>query len=172
VRATAYHEAGHAVANVALGLAINKVSIIPGEDHHGLDYTGICVSPGVLDYHYPSAGVVREQRAVARAHIVACYAGMAAQRLVDPHRPDEHAAGDEENAMELSRLFGVFPRGCSRVGDEAHLRYLDKLRAEARRLVRKHWRAVAELAEELLQCEVLSGPEAEKIIRPLLNSPP
>jgi ATP-dependent Zn protease len=35
LRATAYHEAGHAVIAIALGLTIKKVNIIKGQDYNG-----------------------------------------------------------------------------------------------------------------------------------------
>src|SRR4051794_59014 len=58
LRATAYHEAGHAVAEHALGLTVNKVSIIPGEG-----FNGVCRSPGALGYHFANG---RERRAIGR----------------------------------------------------------------------------------------------------------
>jgi ATP-dependent Zn protease len=45
IRATAYHEAGHAVVAIAQGLTINKVSIIPGEEFNGVTFL-----PSLLHY--------------------------------------------------------------------------------------------------------------------------
>lgn len=162
LRATAYHEAGHAVITVALGLTINKVSIVPGEG-----YSGVCREPGVLGYESSSR---RDRRSIARAAIVGSYAGMHAQRLVDPGAPDFHGEGDEADAFELSRMFEVFPRKIGWVGDEQHLAFLDRLRVEARRLVRKHRHAIDKLAELLLQRQELERAEAVQLIESVLDA--
>lgn len=161
LRATAYHEAGHAVVTFAQGLTIDTVSIIPAED-----YNGICLEPSVLGYRFESW---RDRRAIARALIVVCYAGMHAQRLVDPNAADWHGDGDESDAFQLSQNYEVLPRYCSWVGDDAHDRYLDRLRQEAKRLVMKHRTAIAALAEALLQEKEVDRSAAEAIVEPLLN---
>jgi ATP-dependent Zn protease len=161
LRATAYHEAGHAVITVVQGLTINKVSIVPGHD-----YNGICSQPGVAGYHYSNR---REERSIARAIIIGLYAGMPAQRLVDPNPPAFHGQDDEDDAYELSRRHRVLPRHCDIEGDEYHLAYLERLRAEAQRLVRGHRWVIAKVAEELLQRQELDGAEAEELIESLPN---
>jgi ATP-dependent Zn protease len=161
LRATAYHEAGHAVITIVQGLTLKKVSIVPGED-----YNGLSVEPAVAGYDFSNA---REARSIARMLIIGCYAGMPAERLVDPDAPDSHGEDDEDNAFRLSREHQVLPRYCSIVGDEYHWKYLDKLRAEARRLVKKHRRAIAKVADELLQEQELDGAKAKNLIEPLLG---
>jgi hypothetical protein len=159
--ATAYHEAGHAVITFAQGLTVHKVSIVPGEE-----YNGVCVEPGVARYH-PSNS--REQRAIARAQIVSYYAGMPAQRLVNPKPPEHHGASDEDAAFALSRQFLVLPRYCSHIGDERHDAYRRRLRQEACRLVGKHRRAIDLLASHLFRRQELQGEEALRLIEPLLS---
>jgi ATP-dependent Zn protease len=156
----AYHEAGHAVVGIALGLAVKHVEI--GREGTSL---GRCLAPTPLGYHAASR---REQRSIARDEILATYAGLAAERLIDPDAPDYHGADDDEYAFDLSRQFEVMPRRCSYVGDDAHDAYLARLRREAGRLVLRHRSAIAALAETLLQRKRLEGPEVEAIVKPLL----
>ena len=152
---TAYHEGGHVVAHFALGLAVNKASIIPKEGS-----LGQALSPPVLGYE--SGGSRREQRQIARANIIGCYAGMEAEWIFDPNARDS-GGGDNQTAFWLSRTYCVLPRYCQYVGDEQHLDYLDRLRREARRLVRRHWQAVEEVAASLLKNKRLDGKKLEAI---------
>jgi hypothetical protein len=64
---TAVHEAGHAVASLALGLAVEWVEVVS-------EYRGRCqFTSSVRDYE--------DRQAAARADAVVAYAGPAAQRL-------------------------------------------------------------------------------------------
>jgi ATP-dependent Zn protease len=158
---TAYHEAGHAVAALALGLSVNTISIVPDPDG---ECAGFVLSPGVLGYETSSS---REQKEIARRCIVRLYAGMEAQRLVDPDPADYHDEDDEDNAFDLAREYALGPRG-GHVGDDRHRDYLERLRVKARRLIHRHRAAVDRLAEELLAHKELSGAEVERIVRPFL----
>ena len=160
LRATAYHEAGHAVANIAQGLTIDTVSIIPGKGYHGM-----CISPSVWEY---DAASTRERRAIGRMIIIGCYAGMHAQRIVEPGAKFG-AEGDEHQAFQASRKWCVLPRYSS-VGDDAHLKYLGRLKRESRRLVNRHRDAIAALAKELLRKQELDEAAAKAIVEPLLNN--
>jgi ATP-dependent Zn protease len=161
LQATAYHEAGHAVITIAQGLTIDTVSIIPGGY-----FNGRCIQPTVYGYDRSNK---REDRSIARALIISTYAGMHAQRLVDPDAPSFHGDKDESDAFDLSREHGVFPRYMDFVGDECHRAYLDKLRLEARRLVNRYCKSIEKLAELLLQRKTLERPEVEQLIESLLD---
>jgi ATP-dependent Zn protease len=156
LRATAYHEAGHAVVTLALGLSIDSVSIIAAED-----FNGVCRKPNVIHY---GAVTKRVQKAIARAMIVALYAGMPAQRLVDPDAPAFHGESEDEEAFEVSRQWQVYPRRVRFIGDESHLAHLESLRQEARRLVLRNRAAVEVLAGELLQRKEMSGAEVQQLL--------
>jgi hypothetical protein len=151
--ATAYHEAGHAVVSFALELAVTTVSIRGGDEYHG-----VCLKPNVLHYNTSSR---QERRRIARDMIVSAYAGMHAQRLVDPDPPEHHGDSDDAEAFDLSRQWDVLPRGCGCVGDDRHLAYLDRLRAEAGRLAMRHRGPIEALAGALLLRTELSGEEAK-----------
>lgn len=58
------------------GLHCKKVTIKPDEDS-----LGSCISPTVLGYEFRDD---REKRMIARECILAIYAGMPAQRLIQP----------------------------------------------------------------------------------------
>ncbi len=156
---TAHHEAGHVVAHWVLGLATKSVSIVACDD-----YNGLAVSPGV--YGYEATGR-REQKTIARLNIIASYAGMEAELLFDPAADRTCGAGDVENAFELSRTYGVHPPG-GWIGDDRHLNYLDRLRIQSRRLMKRHWRAVESLAGELLKRKKLSGAKLADLQAKLL----
>ena len=157
---TAYHEAGHAVAILARGLSVELVTIIPGEG-----FNGVCYHPSVYGYYTASKTV---QRQIARDIIVVCYAGLPAARLLDPKASESGARQDEIDAFNLSREFQVFPKRISCVDDDNHNAYLNKLKKEAERLVKRNQRAIGALAEELLKKKTMNQQQAEKVVGPLL----
>ena len=163
-RCTAYHEAGHAVMSIVLGLSVNSVTIVRSRDSLG------CVkSPPVLGYEDRTRS---GRRRLARAHIVSSYAGLEAQKLVDPDPKDFAGEHDDENARWLSREYHVFPRILNCVGDEYHEAYLERLRGEARRLVRKHRPAIDAVAEALLIGWTMGHEAVAQIVRSVLGSEP
>ena len=154
---TAHHEAGHAVAVVVQGLMVESVTIKPGGES-----LGSCVHPGILMYE--GMETRQAQRRAARQCIIVSYAGLQAEQLFHPDAPEECSRGDEENAWNLSKQFEVFPRKCTMIGDEAHCSYMERLRGEARRIVRTHRSAIAAVAEGLQEHETLSGQEVKEIV--------
>ena len=165
IRATAYHEAGHAVVMLAFGLEINEVTISPDAER---DSNGHISHPPPLGYTTSS---MRDQRSLVRAMILSSYAGMEAERMVDPDAPDYHGAGDTETAFSLSRMYGVLPRRMEYVGDDAHWRFLDRLKSESRYLVRSLRGPIGRLADELLSKATLTGPEVDALVGPMLLTP-
>lgn len=148
---TAIHEAGHLVVAMCFDLKVFPVTTAP-------DAEGPRPAPFSLDYETIS-GPCRARRKAARGAIIAAYAGLEAQMLVDP-RPDpavvEH---DELEAWGLSREYEVFPPGCGHVGSDVHERYMDGLRTRASRLVRRKRLVIEALARELERRKSMSGDE-------------
>jgi hypothetical protein len=105
---------------------------------------------------------------VARQLILMAYAGMAAERLVDPDAPDCHGASDERNAFQLSRTYRVQPRHLSFVGDAQHWEFLGRLQNKARGLVLRLRAPIARLADELLSRTTLTWLEVEAVVGPLI----
>lgn len=154
---TAYHEAGHIVAHLHFGLPINSATILPTQD-----YQGAVAHPSPMMINI-SGG--KERKAVVRQMIIAYYAGYQAERIYEPRASADYSREDDYLAFELSRQYGVFPRGCSFVGDEVHDAYLDRLKGEADRLVRGNWGRVTLIAEALLERGHITGLEALELVQ-------
>ncbi|MGO9665730.1 MAG: hypothetical protein ACLP66_20765 [Polyangia bacterium] len=162
-KATAYHEAGHAVLMAYFGLGFSDVTIAPDAER---DSDGHITHPSPLGYE--GCDGKRERRAVARQLILMAYAGVAAERLIQPDAPDYHGASDEENAFQLSRTYGVQPRHLSFVGDAQHWEFLGRLQNEARGLVLRLRAPIAKLADELLSRTTLTWAEVEAVVGPMI----
>ena len=118
---TAYHEAGHCVAIVEQRLPFEYVTIKSDKD-----VFGEILYQGVSQIEHSTK---RERKSIARGHIIAAYGGFEAEKLFNRAADESLSADDDQNAMQLSREFGVMPRRCSHVGDDAHLAYLQRLRS-------------------------------------------
>lgn len=161
-QAIAFHEAGHAVACIVKDVGVDSVTIKPGADSYGS-----CIHPSVMGFEFTN---VPERRRIARDCIIIAFSGVPAERLISPDAPDTHGSGDEENANWLSREFHVFPRRMQNVGDEYHEEYLDRLRNEARRLVKRERRAIEAVARELLAKTTINGQRVESIVQKIRSS--
>lgn len=150
--ATAFHEAGHAIAALALGIRIRSVSIEPGDDYHGV--CGLDTRLRVSQYQFTSPGP--KGRDTLRRHIIISLAGPVAQRK---HRPSSirsfHATSDYSDAVTLAE----FAEGSVRATNL----YLEYLLAVAEDFVDGNWIAVERLARALLQEKTISGARAYEI---------
>jgi len=151
---TAYHEAGHAVISMHFGLAVNEVTIRPDLNNGTL---GSVSGPNTL-YGYEYAGA-RERRKCVRQTIIGLYAGLEAEKLINPHANEELSGNDETQAFDLLRDYPI-PH-CGYVGDDVYCAYLEKLRKEARRMVKRLRPMIASLADELLSRTEMTGQELE-----------
>ena len=147
LEATAFHEAGHAVAAWHAGLKIHRATIVPTPGKHG---SVKHVSPlrGIhLDYDGSDRARLR-----AEADIVVCLAGPAAQRRHSPRSwRSWHGASDHERAADLAMRFNG--------SDEATSAHLAWLAVVARDQVDSLWDLVERIARELVERRTLSGPE-------------
>jgi hypothetical protein len=148
---------------VHLKIQVTRISIVPGADGS----LGHVALPPML---WLCSGLsAKERRTLARDVILQTCGGMPAQRLVDPAPLDWQGSHDDESAFELSREYGVFPRGCEFIGDDAHLAHLAKLRRESARLVRRLEPTIREFARVLLDHRELNGATATAAIELLLD---
>lgn len=162
--ARAYHEAGHVVVATYFGLPTTDVTIVRDGDALGMVKHP---PPLMLDLGEARVGVARRQ--AARQMIIASYAGLAAERLVDARAPDFRGAADDANAMQLSREYAVLPRHCGFVGDDLHLDFLERLRRDAGRLVKRLRPALDVPAQELLRRKTIPGDDAAAIVEPIIE---
>jgi uncharacterized protein (TIGR03067 family) len=142
LRATAFHEAGHAIVELALGLTVTKVSIIACED-----YYGSVDGPGPAGYE---DGNACERKNTGKLQIIGCYAGMPAERLIDPDAPDVHGVSDEDQAITVANSRGN------------RLNHLARYRKDAEKLVKTHRNAIEAFAKLLLLRLELEQAEIEE----------
>lgn len=156
LRATAFHEAGHAVMHVLAGHRLQLVSIKPGEESHG----GTRVVP---QFRVPSSGPVSPQT-VANVEAAVCIllAGWEAQRRAAPRTVRGHGAvEDSRKAVELIDVLSG--------SDEEVQAWIRLLEVRTRQRVAHYWRAVTAVATALLEKETLDGPEAGALIHEALR---
>lgn len=134
--ATAYHEAGHAVVALALGRAVQRVSILPGRGWLGrCEFQKGRVQPSVdwleREILISLAGAAAEARHTGAYAWDGAIADLRAVRRLAVQRASERQAERLERRL-LAKV--------------EHL--LDQA---------GHWQAVELIATELLRCETISG---------------
>lgn len=146
--ATAYHEAGHAVIALALGRPIQRVTIVPGKTHAGIDSLGQCQI---------QKGRFRPSKDGLEDEVLILFAGMAAEAQV---------TGQYSTAGATQDLRGVRRWVESRASGERQVARLE------RRLLDKTehmlsdpalWQAVESIAAALLEHETISGRTARHL---------
>ena len=134
--ATAYHEAGHAVIALALGRAVQRVSILPGHA-----WLGRCEF---------QKGRVRPSEDWLEREILISLAGAAAEARHTGAYAWDGATADLRTVRRLA---------VQRASERQAERLERRLLAKVEHLLDQagHWRAVELIAVELLRCETISG---------------
>ncbi len=165
IEGTACHEAGHAVVCLALGMPFTELRVSPFRRNR----PGGVLGPTPF---FTECENGRERRENARKSIIATYAGLPAERLVDPDAPERYGSSDDALALKNSIDYEVYPRYWERHGDAYHLAYLERLRREAKRLVRLNGKAIRDLGkvisgrlESMSEDLTMSQEEVEKEIK-------
>jgi ATP-dependent Zn protease len=151
--ATAYHEAGHAVAAVSLGRPIQKVTISPGQTLAGVRL-GHCEmkkgrSKGSSDWLEDQvlilfAGMVSEAKFTGRY----CTSGAAEDlRIID--RLLESRAGNERQSQRLHRR--MLSKTEYLLDDEAHAQAIESIAAELLEKTTISGRAVKHFFDQAVQ---------------------
>ena len=157
--ATAYHEAGHAVAAYWLGMRIGQVSILPDPDEGTL---GRCATrlPKWFDPEIESDPRTREW---IRKEVLVLLAGKQAERLFT--KRDNHI-GARNDVVHADQLAGYLRTGLHHMSDDGVRAYLSWLTIEARALVNNPWNrdAIEAVARELLAKTNLRPSQVKEII--------
>jgi hypothetical protein len=170
----AYHEAGHVVVRIVLGLAVRRVYILP------VDRIAM-VQPGELYGRAVHAKPFRvdltrrfghsrsrlNTRLRIEAEIMVAYAGPLAETRASGRRRREGSCGDREAAVSTLR----FMRLCDSEREERA--YLVWLRARTENLLadRVTWLAIEMVAGELLRCGQLTGKRLAELVSRRPGSP-
>jgi ATP-dependent Zn protease len=147
--ATAYHEAGHAVAALALDRPVMKVSIQPDRERMGICFFG--------------KAVFRPSQDWLEREVLIALAGMAAEARHTGEYDLEAAGRDLRYARELS---------LQRAGNERQAERLERrLLSKVEHLLEQemHWEAVTRIAAALLAQREISGRQARHLFEECLR---
>jgi len=137
IASTAYHEAGHAVAGVVLGVPILEVTIVPSAGAHGSVRMPTRWVADVHGYRVPSRDLVER-------YVVKLLSGVTAQRKAYPRSVRfHHGRSDRESALSVAVL--VMPDS-----EPVVQAFLNYCQARAVQLVEEHWPSVIGVAQELI----------------------
>jgi len=134
---TAYHEAAHAVIGYRIDVEGYEISIVPNKEK------------GSVGYHAQEPWDLTEKS--ARKQIIIYLAGMEADRIA--FNGMIPLGGDEDEEM------ATFLRQYLSSGET-----LEMLRIEAMKIVRKNWKHISAVAEELQNAKILCKEEWELIV--------
>ncbi|MBY0231107.1 MAG: hypothetical protein K2W96_17620 [Gemmataceae bacterium] len=141
--ATAYHEAGHAVAALALDRPVAKVSILPRRD-----FLGICAF---------GKAVFRPSEDWLEREVLIALAGMAAEARHTGGYDREAAGRDLLHAGRLAKQRAGNDRRAERLQERMLAKVENLLEEEG------NWSAVERIAQELIRQQEISGRQARHL---------
>ena len=154
LRATAYHEAGHALANDALGFKNRKVSIVSDAESTGRVEPEVNLRPASLTYGDSSPA------RLGRWHnrIIVFLAGREAQRKFNPRSIRSYMS-----RSDLDKASKILERLHTENSEYlAARRYLE---TRTRNLIRRgvNWGKIEDLADALIEKRTLDGEQVRRI---------
>jgi hypothetical protein len=161
--ATAYHEAGHVVATLALGRAVRRVTIVPDAEQDSL---GHCQGTAEGNWFHPNYNCDARTRARTEQRIMITLAGAVAERHFSSRHNSVGGSFDQAKAADLSLRFC----GSSKEA-EAYLGWL-LVRTELLITHPVYWPAVEALAGALFAEKTLSGKQARAIYHAAMSKHP
>jgi hypothetical protein len=165
----AYHEAGHTVVALHVGLPVEivtvEISVVDGEEEGA--HTRHVATRGLRRLEdaieAKAVKVQPEQYALVLNNLLVCWGGVVAERLLCrrapgpfwTRRPDE--GSDAAYALAMARMVGV-------PGGRQARAFVDRFEVEARRILTQRWHEVEAVAKALLKHGTVRGPELPTII--------
>jgi hypothetical protein len=167
VRLAAYHEAGHAVAALVLGVGVEYLSIDP---------RFIRVQKAIREANV--IGFVRHPRfrwsrdkarrlGQVQHRVMVCYAGAIAEKMAASKKSLTHI----ENCAEQDRRTARFYAGLVAESQTSRALLLAYLEDRAREVVEEEWCAVTAVAEALGLCATLTGKDVAFLRRQAFLEP-
>ena len=145
----AYHEAGHAVVGVLLGMPVERVTILPGRRQlHG------------VRRRTKGAAILKVRRTVAgcRKNAESSLAGpLVEERFLN--------AKSRQDVIDLDTLEALALAPKCRRGNDAAYDWLADRAEKARRLIDKHWSMIGSVAACLLERKTLTHAELKDVMR-------
>ncbi len=155
LKATAFHEAGHAVMAWTLGVRLKRVSVVPSKNA-----AGECHYGKLSQSKHFEVGDSDRVRLRTEKLIMVALAGSTAQQLYSPRSYHHYQAkSDYDTVAQLALSITGPPKETN-----AYLKWLEIRTRETLRLP-WHWDAVKAMAEALIKRGTVSSREAKQVIR-------
>ncbi len=162
LKETAYHEAGHAVANFAIGRRFRKVSIIPVPEHNSLGRVTGSGWKSRLNPELDDTEKLRLRRMV-EAEIVVSLAGVVAEAQLTGLYNHIGASKDYQDAV----FYATYVTDSTKETEA----YIAWLLEKTKNILWRRWDAVELLATELIKQREIGYTTTRKIIRKGLDGP-
>jgi hypothetical protein len=157
-RATAYHEAGHAVIGAIHGRQPTSIDIVhDAQGNAGHTLFADDLPPEFKRYFNQSP----EKRRYLEMRVLITLAGTAAHDILFPGR--EHDEGDRRDECQAAKMIEE-----SASWHQDHTAYLEAMKIKVRKQLKDRWPNVARVAEALLRQNYLSGAELAALMAPPL----
>ncbi|MCK9423979.1 MAG: hypothetical protein M0Q38_15450 [Bacteroidales bacterium] len=188
LKQTAYHEAGHLVADIIFKLKPFEASIVPEKEKsagHVRALTFGDYAPYIIDFDDKEEQINRlnenkkkyiasrfddhdKVRRIARKMIISCYAGHEASKKIKPNVDIGYSYRDNEIAIDIMDLANIT---CEYNPNEDWYEYdIDgKLWNAAVNFVDKHWGQIERVAKLLLEKKTLYKDDIMKLSREILR---
>lgn len=145
LRATAYHEAGHAVMALELGRPVHKVTIVPGQSDLGMRRDGVC---------HIQKGRSKASKDWLEDEVLILFAGMVAEARWTGNYCYEGAAQD----LRQIRRYAMMRADGAKQIERLERRWLSK--TENYLSDPALWAATERIADALVQDQTISGRAA------------
>jgi ATP-dependent Zn protease len=153
-RATAVHEAGHAVIGRLLGLICGDVTIVR-DTAGGTEGYATCADPWLTQGIWDKCERYRYREVILRSRIVTYAAGREAEEEI----LGTCRGGDGDDQTQIAYMLDSLG-----IADEALAGNEVRLRKRARALVRRHRAVIEGVAEQLLSRGALRSDEIDAIV--------